>query len=434
MKRYLAILSFGMLAALSEASDDYPPARWVPAHSGNLTTATRPTSHPILYVIIHSTQGSYNGAISWFQNPQSRVSAHYVIRSSDGEVTQMVREKDIGWHAGNWTINTQSIGIEHEAIMQDPSWYTTAMYRSSADLTRYATRKYGIPRDRSRIRGHGEVSNTPCPGQYWNWDYYMDILRLDSRYQNAVVPRVMRPGESVTVALMMENSGDNAWSGQGDQPIRLGTQNPANRSSLFYQAGRWLTPNRPAAISYPVNASQTGLFQFMMTAPRNYGTYQESFQMVKEGVSWFGPQLTFQIQVVPWDLVIDNRSGYFLAAGDWQTSDAQADRYGADYRWIAASPTQKGYARWYLNAPIEGYYDVYAWWSAGSNRSPQVQYDMEHASGVTRFTLSQQSNGGRWNLLGRFYLTRGGGFVYVRGSGNANSVVTADAVRIAGPF
>ena len=71
------------------AQPDYPGARWVPANSGNYTVANRPSSHPIRYIVIHVTQGSYAGAISWFQNPNSRVSAHYVLRSSDGEITQM---------------------------------------------------------------------------------------------------------------------------------------------------------------------------------------------------------------------------------------------------------------------------------------------------------------------------------------------------------
>ena len=103
------------------------------------------------------TQGSYAGAISWFQNPSSNVSAHYVIRSSDGAITQMVREKDIAWHAGNWTYNTQSIGIEHEGWVSSCTWFTDAMYRASAALARNIALKYGIPMNRNHIIGHNEV-------------------------------------------------------------------------------------------------------------------------------------------------------------------------------------------------------------------------------------------------------------------------------------
>lgn len=76
-------------------SEDYPSARWVPAYSGNYVVDRKAT---VDKVVIHTTQGSYAGSISWYQNPESKVSAHYTIRSSDGEVTQSVREKDTAWH------------------------------------------------------------------------------------------------------------------------------------------------------------------------------------------------------------------------------------------------------------------------------------------------------------------------------------------------
>ncbi|PZG43089.1 amidase [Spongiactinospora gelatinilytica] len=157
------------------AAADYPPAAWVPADSGNYTAANRESSHAIDRVIIHVTQGSYAGAISWFQNPSANVSAHYVIRSSDGKVTQMVRDKDIAWHAGNWDHNTRSIGIEHEGFVNDASWFTDAMYRSSAALTRHLCDKYGIPKTRANIIGHNQVPGATHtdPGPHWNWTTYM---------------------------------------------------------------------------------------------------------------------------------------------------------------------------------------------------------------------------------------------------------------------
>ena len=90
-----------LLSAAAHPQADYPGAHWVPADPGNFSVANRPTSHPIRYIVIHVMQGSYNGAISWFQNPASNVSAHYLMRATDGDITQMVREKDIGYHAGN---------------------------------------------------------------------------------------------------------------------------------------------------------------------------------------------------------------------------------------------------------------------------------------------------------------------------------------------
>ncbi|RME00326.1 MAG: amidase, partial [Deltaproteobacteria bacterium] len=112
-------------------SQDYPPAAWDPAASCNYTWSERPASYPIEMVVIHVTQGSYAGTISWFKNCSAGASAHYVIRSSDGAVTQMVGNGSIAWHAGNWDYNTRSIGIEHEGFISECSWFTDAMYRSS---------------------------------------------------------------------------------------------------------------------------------------------------------------------------------------------------------------------------------------------------------------------------------------------------------------
>ncbi|GAB2959793.1 golvesin C-terminal-like domain-containing protein [Nonomuraea sp. NPDC052634] len=160
------------------ASPDYPPAAWVAASSSNYRVSNRETSYNIDRVVIHVTQGSYAGTISWFQNPSAQVSAHYVVRSSDGAITQMVRDKDVAWHAGNSSYNNRSIGIEHEGWVNDASWFTDAMYRSSAALVRYLCDKYGIPKNRTGIIGHSEVPGATHtdPGSNWNWTTYMNYV------------------------------------------------------------------------------------------------------------------------------------------------------------------------------------------------------------------------------------------------------------------
>lgn len=133
------------------------------------------------FVVIHTIQGSYSGCVSWFLNPSSQVSANYVVRSSDGEITQMVRDSQAAWHAQCY--NSRSIGIEHEGYVSDPGrWYTENMYRESAKLTRWVSDRYGIPRNRSRIIGHSEVASN-CntgghtdPGGGWNWTKYMALV------------------------------------------------------------------------------------------------------------------------------------------------------------------------------------------------------------------------------------------------------------------
>ncbi|MFI2779529.1 peptidoglycan-binding protein [Streptomyces sp. ALB3] len=160
-------------ADVAAPSPDYPSALWVPANSANFAVNRTAT---VDKVVVHVTQGSYAGTISWFQNATSKVSSHYVVRSSDGQITQMVRDKDTAYHAKS--ANASSLGIEHEGFVDDPTWFTDTMYRSSAALTKYLCDRYGIPKDRSHIIGHSEApgNDHTDPGANWNWSYYMQLV------------------------------------------------------------------------------------------------------------------------------------------------------------------------------------------------------------------------------------------------------------------
>ncbi|MER6206246.1 N-acetylmuramoyl-L-alanine amidase [Streptomyces sp. NPDC001642] len=159
---------------------DYPPAEWQPASTSNYTASNRPSTYPLDYVVIHVTQETYPNTLSIFQNPRKKVSAHYLVRSADGHVAQCVREADIAWHAGNWDYNTRSIGIEHEGWVDQPQWFTNALYEQSAKLTAAICTKYGLPKDRAHIIGHYEVPGTDHtdPGPNWDWTRYIRLVNF----------------------------------------------------------------------------------------------------------------------------------------------------------------------------------------------------------------------------------------------------------------
>jgi hypothetical protein len=170
---YAKVAPLGTRTPASVAAVDYPGAIWNAASTSNYRVGR---TAAITTIVVHVTQGSYAGTISWFKNPSAKVSAHYVIRSSDGQVTQMVAEKDTAWHVR--TENPYTIGIEHEGWVDQPSWFTDAMYRSSAALTRNIADRRGIPKDRAHIKGHNEMPNNDHtdPGPNWNWTYYMQLV------------------------------------------------------------------------------------------------------------------------------------------------------------------------------------------------------------------------------------------------------------------
>lgn len=161
------------------ALPDYSGAvGFVSACSSNYSNYSRGGSD-ISYVVVHTMQGSYSGTISWFQNCAAAVSAHYTVRSSDGEITQMVAEADVAWHAGNWSYNEMSIGIEHEGYVEDPAtWYTDDMYAASAELVADILSRTSVSDDRNHIIGHVEVPGATHtdPGSGWDWAYYMSLI------------------------------------------------------------------------------------------------------------------------------------------------------------------------------------------------------------------------------------------------------------------
>lgn len=170
---------------------DYPTAIWVSADPSNYSSR----SQPISAITVHDIEGSYAGAISWFQNPSANVSAHYVLRSMDGQITQMVCEADMGWHVGSE--NGYTIGLEHEGYASTPSWYTLAMYQSSADLVRDICNDHAINPLRTyngpaclgssadcqlggciKVKGHQHYPNQTHtdPGIYWDWPFYYELI------------------------------------------------------------------------------------------------------------------------------------------------------------------------------------------------------------------------------------------------------------------
>jgi len=173
-------------------SADYGPALWVASPNYNSRSGVAVTA-----VTIHTVQGSYAGCISWFQNTSSGVSAHYVVRSSDGQITQMVLESNRAWHVGSE--NGYTVGIEHEGYVTQASWYTVNMYTESAALVADICASHGIDPERTlfqpwgsttyynqsgipgsctKVKGHMHYPNQSHtdPGPNWDWNYFYKLI------------------------------------------------------------------------------------------------------------------------------------------------------------------------------------------------------------------------------------------------------------------
>jgi len=132
---------------------------------------------PVSILVLHYT-GMRDGAeaIEWLANPESKVSAHYVV-SEDGQIVRMVDESKRAWHAGrSWwrgvtDINSASIGIEivnpgHEfGYRPFPEEQIDALVPLVNDIVG----RYGITR--GNIVGHSDIApaRKRDPGELFPW-------------------------------------------------------------------------------------------------------------------------------------------------------------------------------------------------------------------------------------------------------------------------
>lgn len=122
-------------------------------------TAGRPRG--VRGIVIHwwgypDQSGSHAGTVAYLTRPTASTSAHYVV--SPGLVTEIVAPDNIAWHAGNWDVNEEAVGIECNP--HDVQGTLSTVIELVADMMR----RYG--RDLYVI-GHRDATQTTCPGDYY---------------------------------------------------------------------------------------------------------------------------------------------------------------------------------------------------------------------------------------------------------------------------
>lgn len=128
----------------------------------------------------------------------------------------------------------------------------------------------------------------------------------------------------------------------------------------------------------------------------------------------------------PADIIVDNSSSGFTASSNWSTATSAADKYGSDYRYRPTAAVSDP-AKWSFTVPQSRNYAIYAWWSAGTNRSSAAPYVLPDSTTVT---ANQQTNGGKWNVLATKSLTAGTNVVQLSCWASTGFVVIADAIKL----
>ncbi len=120
-------------------------------------------------------------------------------------------------------------------------------------------------------------------------------------------------------------------------------------------------------------------------------------------------------------------------SGIWVIATSPADKYSSYYKY-ASTTTGSGNAQatFQPTIPTPGYYDVYIWYSEGTNRSTNVPVLTSFQGGSVLTDVNQTLTGGQWKLLtaGQYFAAGANGFVRIgNGTGEANKAVIADAVE-----
>ncbi|MCF7220879.1 N-acetylmuramoyl-L-alanine amidase [Marilutibacter chinensis] len=375
--------------ALNAPAPEYPQAdRFVAAHGGNFRATSG--GRTIERIVIHITDGgaNINGTIGWFQNPDAKVSAHYVI-GQDGEVVQMVRHDDVAWHARS--ANGTSIGIEHVANTRGLN-PTPAQMCASAALVSWLCDQYGIPDDRTHILGHSEAdtstTHTGCPNAVWDWDYYMGMVTSRTCYEPDAAPAPTSQG-------LRARGGRRAYSRA--QEIIAPFYDPSNPSTAlqctldaFSQAREeWF-----AGVSDTRQFPHSAICQLIMTKADGSQYQGTGFYIGRNRILTCAHNLHGKatVQIIPGrngtggmpfgDATVDASSwriapGY-TGPGDWDNDLAVIDDvpieapHGQFFRFLNASPSTQ------LPVVVCGY-------SAGSRKVPELDLiidgDMQHLHG-----------------------------------------------------
>ena len=129
----------------------------------------------------------------------------------------------------------------------------------------------------------------------------------------------------------------------------------------------------------------------------------------------------------PYEVIIDNPEA--VLSGSWGTGTSSTDKYGSDY-YTAYTPSSPKAATYTPNIPVSGSYGIYEWHTAGSNRCSSVPFTVSYDGGSQTYSVNEQANGGKWNLLGTLPFVAGtSGSLQISNVNTNGNVVIADAVR-----
>ncbi len=210
----------------------------------------------ITTVVVHVTQGSYAGSISWFQNPSAQVSAHHVVRvlRRAGSPRRSARATPPGTPSSACNPLLRS------------AWSTRAMSTTRPGSPTPCTGLVGgaDPPPHRQVRhpqgprAHRRTQRVPGndhtdPGPNWDWAYYMSLFRGDDGATGTPLPDLGHGRERPSAADdRLRTGGDPARTDV--RPRGLPGPRRSRRVRRLQQR-RLVVPARPRHVTSPTSSS-----------------------------------------------------------------------------------------------------------------------------------------------------------------------------------
>jgi len=154
-----------------------------------------------------------------------------------------------------------------------------------------------------------------------------------------------------------------------------------------------------------------------------------SFQVISSTETNAFPSGVYQFTTAGSPIILDNTNSAVSFTGTWGTSVNVSGYYGSNYRF-ANNADVLSTATFTPSISTAGKYDVYVWYTTGTDRASNAPFAISYAGGTNTVFVNQRGNGGTWNLIASGLPFTNGNSGFVRLSNRAsNTVVIADAVQ-----
>lgn len=340
-----------------------------------------------------------------------------------------------------------------------PSWVITYMDRK--EISRFPSiEEFSLPMyvlvNNAMMTPPGDAT-TDLGETEWNFavkDVSVFAMPTEMITDNAATSGVVTTGtwtaSTNSVGYYGANYVHDGATGKGTRSIRFNAELPCDGTYEVYT--RWISgSNRANNVPYTITTAtgaqvvvkdqttqggqwvQLGTYYFnegsnASVTVSNTGTAEGKY-VVADAVRF--------VLLDPWERIVDNtETTRTTATGTWTASTTPTGFYGTNYVHDGAAGKGTKSFRFSPNLPKAGNYEVFARWTAATNRSTSVPIDVISGSGTTGLLANQQIDNNIWVSLGTYGFNAGtGGSVLVSNTGTAaGTSVVADAVKFVKTF